>query len=247
MIHKIIHQIWLQSYNNMPDKLKEYHINCKKINNDFKFIFWDDNKIKQLIRQYYDSSYLDIYNSYDTYAQKSDIARYLILYIYGGIYLDTDVICLKNLSKFTHHSFFLTYEDDILSVINKKRSLVNGMIGSKKNHDVFKIIFKNIKSRINKKSDISYSTGPKLLHDSIKEYIRMYPIRNDITIIEPKYLHPCPYYSVDNCYKTAKDAYTIHINDASWSNYVQIFTLLLRYRYYVLTLIFIYLLFLLAK
>ena len=47
-----------------------------------------------------------IYESTDNIGFKSDIARYEILYKYGGIYIDTDFECLKKIpDKFLHFDF----------------------------------------------------------------------------------------------------------------------------------------------
>ena len=46
MIPKIIHQIWLQGEDKIPPELSEHYASCKRINNDFEHIFWDETKIK---------------------------------------------------------------------------------------------------------------------------------------------------------------------------------------------------------
>ncbi len=244
MIPKIIHQIWIQGYNKIPQNLKKLHTNCQKINSDFKFIFWDEDKIKEFISTFYNTEYLNMYNSYTVMAQKADFARYLILNIYGGVYLDMDMICKKELNTFLKYKFFITTNDIIVRNIFSNR-YPNGIIGTVPKHPLFKIIFKNLKKRIIKKNNITYSTGTNLLYDSIAEYKKN--STNDITIIEPKYLHPCPGYSDKNCPKRCKSCYVVHVNDLSWSPTLRYLSYLASYKYHILAVLIIIILLVLLR
>jgi len=42
MIPKIIHNIWIQGYNNLPKDIIENHNNIKKLNPNWQFIIWDE-------------------------------------------------------------------------------------------------------------------------------------------------------------------------------------------------------------
>ena len=233
MIPKIIHQIWIQGYNSIPDNLKKIHLECIKINTNFKFIFWDNNKIIKFIKEHYDIEFLDIYNNYNIMAQKADFARYLILYIYGGIYLDMDMICKKNLNTFLKYNFFIT-EDNLKKIIHYKQ-YPNGIIGSIPYHPLFKIIFINLKKRVNEKNNIPYSTGTRLLYDSIIEYKGLY--KDDITIIDPQYLHPCPLYSNKECENNCKKCYVVHTGNLSWSPMLKYISYIAKYKQYILIIV----------
>jgi hypothetical protein len=41
------------------------------------------------------------------YSSRSDIFRYWLLSEYGGVYLDTDIVALRNFDSLLHHEFFL--------------------------------------------------------------------------------------------------------------------------------------------
>ena len=51
---------------------------------------WSQNDIEILINDKY-ANLLPIYNSYPFFIQKVDMAKYIILYEYGGMYLDVDL------------------------------------------------------------------------------------------------------------------------------------------------------------
>ena len=59
MIPKIIHNIWIQGYEDLPEKNKLNHINIKKLNPDWDFIIWDNKMILQLLKKY--PSLLNLY------------------------------------------------------------------------------------------------------------------------------------------------------------------------------------------
>jgi len=214
MIPKIIHQIWLQGYDEMPENLKISHQTCLDVNSDFKHIFWTEEKIKRFLKKKFESKYLDSFNYYEKPAQKADFARYSILYIYGGIYLDMDTTCKKNLSNFLHHTFFFTATNDFLNKLYKRYQ--TGIIGAVPKHGVFKIVFKNMFERIIYANNLTYSTGTRLFYDSINEYKKIYR-NHDIIIIDPKYLHPCGVFDNEYCEYLCNDCYIVHTNYSSWT------------------------------
>ena len=220
-IPPIIHQIWIQGYDKIPDSLKILHNGCKSTNDNFKFIFWDEPRIKKLLLKYFGKKYVDAYDTYQIFAQKSDFARYAILYIYGGIYLDMDMICRKNLTPFLNYNFFCTTDSIYFFILSKK--YLNGIMGAKKKHPVFPFIFKNMFERLLDSSYVLYSTGPKLLYDAVTDYKKTTGM-DDITVIDRKYLHPCITYDDDSCPYTCNDCYIAHTNYGSWgTSYSKLF------------------------
>jgi mannosyltransferase OCH1-like enzyme len=98
MIPKIIHNIWIQGYENLPNENKIYHLNIKKLNPDWDFMIWDDGMITNLLQKY--PKIYDIYKKTSNYSGsidnniiKSDIARYIIMKEYGGLYFDIEFKC----------------------------------------------------------------------------------------------------------------------------------------------------------
>jgi hypothetical protein len=100
MIPKIIHNIWIQGYENLPNENKVTYANIKKINPEWDFMIWDDEMIKKLLKKY--PSIYNIYIKTNNYTEtdnntiKSDIARYIIMKEYGGLYFDIDFNCTSS-------------------------------------------------------------------------------------------------------------------------------------------------------
>lgn len=188
----------------MPDNLKQEMYNCQKVNHDFQHYLWSEKEILPLLRNT-NPLYEELYVSYERYAQKADLARYVILYVYGGIYLDADMVCYKNLSDFCHLDFFLT-APPLYKII---RSVQNCIIGSEPNHPFISVILQECVNRRHN-TNIMKSTGPKMIYDAMKIYGKHIPI------IDRKYLYPCQPYDDDNCPYTCEDCYVAHMANASW-------------------------------
>ncbi len=166
-VPKIIHHIWIQGYQEMNSEDRNNVENIKRLNPDWVHILWDDDAIRDLL----DSKYpeiLDFYNnvvnlpgSVNYLASKSDIARSVIVYEYGGCYMDVDVECVDNLDSIVKNipkqksvfacsekygmysdSFFMaSYKNQILKNIIEnitktidKRKLGNNISNTLKNH-----------------------------------------------------------------------------------------------------------------
>ena len=153
LIPKIIHFVWLG-----PHKLPESVKTWQKHHIDWKIIVWNEEKISHihLINK-------DIYELPNKrYNQKSDIARLEILYRYGGVYIDSDIINIKNIDS-------LIKDTNLFFVQEKLGLLSNSIIGSsKKNRTILKII-KHIKEKFDPNIAVWKSTGPKIITDFLIE------------------------------------------------------------------------------
>lgn len=238
-IPNIIHQIWIQGYNQIPEELKKYHDQCRLINNNFRYYFWDNIRIIKLLSKYFDKEYIELYNYYTIPSQKADLSKYAILYIYGGIYLDMDMICIKNLETFLKYDIFFT--TDIFNNLYKR--YLTGIIGSKTKHPIFIITLKNMLLRKAYAYDIQYSAATKLFYDSIEEYKKK-TNDNNIFVIDRKYLHPCSILDNELCPYSCTDCYVAHTNYSSWSPSLRLLKYLVRnYKIIFLIIIIILLLF----
>ena len=117
MISKIIHQISFKNKKsiyvdinkidqNINDKINMLEINNnldKQLswinkNKDWKYILWNENSIKLLILKN-NSYYYNYYIKIKSDKIKKLFSKYIILYNYGGVYLDNDIECLKSLNE----------------------------------------------------------------------------------------------------------------------------------------------------
>ena len=218
-IPKIIHFIWIQGESKIPKHLMDFYTGCKNINNDFKFMFWDEDKIIEFLKKNFDKKYLDLYLKYKVMAQKADFARYVIVYTYGGIYLDIDTFCKKNMTPLLQYQFF--YSEPI-TILGFNKNIVNAVFGSIKGHPIFKIIFRLMLEREDRIDDVVYSTGPGLLYDAIEEYKKVPEPKISINSLDKKFIDPCSIFVGEKvCTKVCKDCFTVNMANVSWSKKLQ--------------------------
>jgi mannosyltransferase OCH1-like enzyme len=88
MVPHVIHQIVGQT----PSELVKICIKSwKKLKvHNFKIIYWDDDSLAKFIKRNYNFA-LDAFLNARNHAEASDIARYLLIFHYGGYYVDWDI------------------------------------------------------------------------------------------------------------------------------------------------------------
>ncbi len=158
-IPKIIHYIWLGS--DVPKQFHEY-VNSWKIHHpDWKHMLWTDKEVAQLTLHNQ-----DLYDKAQNFGQKSDIARYEILYQFGGLYVDIDFECLQPFDVLHERYDFYT---GILPLDTGLLQLGNGLIGSRKHHPfLWQCI---IQMKQNKQTkNISIQTGPLYFTKQFYQY-----------------------------------------------------------------------------
>lgn len=200
MIPKIIHHVWPDT-KPIPQKFITFMNTFKDKHPDFKFYLWDLNNLPSDTSQHV----LDILkNDNYGYAIKADILRLEILRLYGGVYVDTDMECLKPLYDFLDYDFFIGKQD---------RELVNtAIIGCTKDND---IIAKCMNIALSNLSNTSYDilnymahvkTGPHVFTEVIKNT----QTDNKIKCFEPEYFYPIHFTELHRLNEETPNAYTKH-------------------------------------
>jgi mannosyltransferase OCH1-like enzyme len=97
MIEKIIHQIWVGHYD-IPERETALYKEIRDKHPDYKHILWTDDNLPEI-----PENFLPMYNA--MYAKKdfvfcADMLRWLVIYQYGGWYLDIDWQYIKNLNEY---------------------------------------------------------------------------------------------------------------------------------------------------
>jgi mannosyltransferase OCH1-like enzyme len=183
MIDKVIHLIWLQGFNKLPDKYNIILNNNKNVLYDYEFKYWDDNSIRKLLVTNHKKLY-DLYDSCDIYQGKSDIARYCIVMMEGGIYADVDFKFYKKIDIFLNKKF--------ICIGFNKFKILTGFFGSIKNHIILEDIIKSLSK--NKQSintfNITYITGTVMFKKHIIKHRLNSKKANKILILPKHYFHP---------------------------------------------------------
>lgn len=126
VVPKLLHQTWKDK--NVPTKWRKAQQSCIDHHKDYTYKLWTDEEGEALIRNEY-PWFLRTYLSYPYDIQRVDAVRYFILHKYGGIYIDLDVGCNRNLEFMRNAEFTapLTYpvgiSNDIMSAAPGSRFL----------------------------------------------------------------------------------------------------------------------------
>lgn len=173
-IPKIIHQMWLDKRNNITvcpyPKYIRYARTFQELNPDFEYIYWTREKFELLLNTHpLLKKYINLYHRIIKMVEKSDFARYCILYIYGGLYFDMDYICAKNLNSFiVNHNWLMFYEPDE----HVGGVMCSSCLGSCPNHEFWIRVLDRM-DRDYKYEEVLFGTneftGPRLLYIIFKE------------------------------------------------------------------------------
>jgi mannosyltransferase OCH1-like enzyme len=168
-IPKILHLMWLDKKvddNEKPNKKydeKGYWKGWKDMHPDFEFILWNRKKIKQLFIDYPQlQPFEEFWNiKLKHFIQKCDFARYMIMYVIGGFYIDLDFICTKNISPLLkNRELLLFWEPKEHDALGEGKRLYNGAIGSIPNHPFWLEWMNHLKSTYHPMKFVFETTGP---------------------------------------------------------------------------------------
>lgn len=160
-----IHQIYRSDI--VLDQWREPQHSCITRQENWTYILWTDERLEEFLTQYY-SWFIPTWRQYPYDIQRVDAARYFLLLHFGGIYLDLDVGCRKDLSP------LLRYE----AVFPKTTptGVSNDVMISRPLHPFFQGLTNSLVAH-NRSWGIKYltvffSTGPIFLTHQLLGYLR---------------------------------------------------------------------------
>lgn len=94
---------------NLPPKMKENYDLLVKNNPEFNHYLYDEDECLQFIKDHFDQTVSNAYNKLIPASYKSDLWRFCVLYINGGIYMDIKYQCINNfkLIALTEQEYFV--------------------------------------------------------------------------------------------------------------------------------------------
>ena len=196
---------------------------------------WSDESVKELL-QTYDKSLIPVYDYFTLPQQRSDFGRYLILYLYGGFYLDIDIEkgkeeCLDNLLD----------KNKIVTSSGGYSGVSQSFIGAIPFQPLFKDLIEHIRQSYERYwyeiIDVAYverTTGGKTYLASIIKY------KDDVYQIPPEYTVQCNSFEdyCSNQNEKYSNAYTITHFDKTWNVFLVCQHFVSFYRYVMLSTLF---------
>jgi len=221
-IPKLIHFIWLGS--ELQTAQKKSITSFEKYHPDYKIKIWLDKDSDNY--KWHSKKALELFSLASTYAEKSDILRYDILFQYGGVYSDTDVLCLKSFNCLlkTGTSFFAGLEtNQLVKKYGHPLYIGNCIIGCEKGSNIMKVCLENL-YRVNERPDLylPMRTGPGLLSRACLSCLNS----ENPLILPCSYFYPWPHSKKEMGSGKAhsfirKESYCLHLWDGSWEKKTQ--------------------------
>lgn len=209
MIPKKIHYFWFGG-NEKPKSVVKCIDSWKKHCPDYEIIEWNENNFDihcmPFVEQAYDAK---------KYAFVSDVARLIVVYEQGGIYMDTDVEVIKPLDDLLKNKAYMGFEND--------KNVASGLgFGSQAGVQFFKEHIDEYRDEVFIKEDGSFNmlgcprVATRLLEKKGIELNGKEQIIDDVRIYPAEYFNP--YDSITGVLKKTPNTYSIHWYDASWSD-----------------------------
>ena len=174
-IPKIIFQTWKTK--EIPEHWKPSVASIKKYMPSWQYVLMTDENNRDFVKDYF-PDFLSFYDAFPYNIQRCDSVRYLLLYSFGGLYMDLDIELMKPLDDlFTNDSeVFLINSTNITSVIT------NSFMASKKGSKLWLDVLAAMKEPVSawasmtKHTLVLSSTGPNLLNRVAKTSKTSYTI-----------------------------------------------------------------------
>jgi mannosyltransferase OCH1-like enzyme len=156
MIPKVVYQSWYTK--TFHPAVQEKLDAMKALNPEYAFVLSNDEEMDAFVNREFPGEIADCYNRLNIIVAKVDFWRYLILYKYGGIYLDIDSDIRKPLRELIRDE-----DEAILSAEQNDFKFVQWALMFSKGHPILKKTIDFIVENISKNlfpNDICKMTGP---------------------------------------------------------------------------------------
>ncbi|MGF7081413.1 glycosyltransferase family 32 protein [Mucilaginibacter sp. UYCu711] len=183
-IPSIIHLVFLNKNEPYPQIFQKCIARIKRLHPKWEIRFYNQDDAEKIISNEM-PFFKPIYDNYHHTVQKADVLRVILVYLFGGFYLDMDMLCIKPLDDLRRFTLVLSEEKTLTKSVCKKLGLkerlrvANYMFGSVPKHPFW---LKYLQSAamlstiaIKTENDILESTGPGLLSNLFSKLKYIFP------------------------------------------------------------------------
>ena len=172
MIPRILHRVWVGP-DPMPQEFLDYQESWRRHHPDWEMHLWTEESLpRDLVRP-------EAYERLRNPAERSDIIRLEVLFRFGGVYVDTDIECLRPIDPLLEEGveFFVgsvgpkkVQEERLQNAVN------NALIAAEPGHPVLERALRELRPVTEYGVD-KHGTGPWFLSALVREHpeVTIYP------------------------------------------------------------------------
>lgn len=196
-IPRTFHRIWLGDQA-MPDEYERFGDTWRFLHPGWEMRLWTDATLPPLKNAW-------AYAQPRSLSAKCNIARYEILLQHGGIYVDTDFECLKNVESLLQDiECFVAWEREGLAN--------NAIIGAVPGHPFLRDLVDSLEENVRKMPDADPSvtqSGPYYLTNILGRH-------PEVTVFPASLFYPYQWHERWRRYEAFPDAYAVHHWSMTW-------------------------------
>ena len=181
---KKLHIIWFEfseKSKQLWDKLERYRNSCSEVYKDWEIKVWDEETCDKLVKDNF-PEYYKVYKNYENPVERVDASRYIIQYLEGGMYIDTDIFCFKSIEELIRDKTIAICGD----YGSDKKKVCNDILYSGEIKNQFWEFVVDCMIKAKDKSSVVERTGPDFLSKCVKAWEILIP-NSEIYIIPVKY------------------------------------------------------------
>ncbi|KAI6652346.1 Mannosyl phosphorylinositol ceramide synthase SUR1 [Oopsacas minuta] len=221
-IPKTLHFTWNSPFLNETNQLNvdlKVRANiqtCLDVHPNWDYIIWTDDLVRKGFPEL-----VDLLIAANIPSVISDVLRMNIIARYGGIYMDTDFLCVRSFEPLLDQQYCTAFAGSEEAIEDNEFNLIvsGGLIGAVQGHFLFRRAAKLILNHALKPEVPSVKTGPYFLG----KMVRRYNTSTDCFYVYKKNLfYQCNFNQRGTCqtklaeYKDDSSIYAIHLWYASW-------------------------------
>jgi mannosyltransferase OCH1-like enzyme len=166
MIPKNIFQSWITK--ELHPEIQKKVNTIKELNSEYSYQLYTDSEIDEFVNTFYPGKISECFNRLNIPVAKVDFWRYLILYEYGGVYVDLDSSIDISLDDFIREN-----DSAIITAETNPNTFVQWALIFDKQHPILKKVIDLIVDNIENNSypnDILQMTGPQVYSKAIASF-----------------------------------------------------------------------------
>ncbi|GAA5969100.1 hypothetical protein JCM11641_007469 [Rhodosporidiobolus odoratus] len=155
-IPKLIHATWKTDV--LPERWEKVRQGCIDLHPDYEFKLWSDAASRAFIAEHY-PWFLSTFDGYVYPIQRADVIRYFVLHHFGGVYMDLDIGCRRNLDPLLYYQVILPATIPV--------GVSNDLMFAEKGHPFMDLVIHNLitfdHTYGTNYPTVMFSTGPMFL------------------------------------------------------------------------------------